>query len=143
MAAMSLRQRATARAPIFSAPSSRVKCTPSMLRSALRSRSRPVGEGITAQSSPISGERRCSFAIMLSSVTMRGSQCRGYQSGWQLFAEHFTEILFRFAFQRGPKRFRNPFANHLDGGRAQIAGGIARAPRDGNYGILRFRDFEE
>src|ERR1700678_465795 len=143
MAALSLKLRATARAPISSALDSRVKCTPSMLRSAFRSRSCPTGVGITAQSSPISGERRRSFWTMLSSVTRHLSRSRGYQPRGKFFPEHFAEILFHFAFERRQKTFGDSFPDHLHGGRAQIPCGIAGAPRDCDNGVLSLRNFQQ
>jgi hypothetical protein len=61
---MSLRLRATARAPISSAVDLRVKWTPSMLMSALSSMSSRDVYGITAQSSPMSGARFWSFLVI-------------------------------------------------------------------------------
>ncbi len=81
---------------------------------------------------------------MLSSVTVRLSRRGGHQPRRQLFAKHFAEILFHFAFQRGQKSFSGiRLRIILDGGRAQIARGIAGAPRDRDHRIFRLRDLEQ
>ena len=107
MAAMSLKLRATARAPIssalefaremnaFDAEVGREKqILASWAMGSPRNRRRSAEQ------------RRRSFRDNAVFVSRRG---RGHQARRQLFAKHFAEILFHFAFERRQQSFGNPF----------------------------------